>query len=52
MSFAVVYQLAKLGPSLRPGDVLLANSPIAGGSHLPDLTVITPVFGVRGYRVI
>jgi 5-oxoprolinase (ATP-hydrolysing) len=44
MSFAVVYQLAKLGPSLRPGDVLLANSPIAGGSHLPDLTVITPVF--------
>jgi 5-oxoprolinase (ATP-hydrolysing) len=44
MSFAVVYQLAKLGPSLRPGDVLLANSPVAGGSHLPDLTVITPVF--------
>jgi 5-oxoprolinase (ATP-hydrolysing) len=29
---------------LKPGDVLLANSPVAGGSHLPDLTVITPVF--------
>lgn len=27
-----------------PGDVILANHPSAGGSHLPDLTVITPVF--------
>lgn len=26
------------------GDVILANHPLAGGSHLPDLTVITPVF--------
>lgn len=32
------------GDTLRPGDVLLANHPKAGGSHLPDLTVITPVF--------
>jgi 5-oxoprolinase (ATP-hydrolysing) len=46
MSFAVVFQLRRLGPSLRPGDVILANSPVAGGSHLPDLTVITPVFSV------
>ncbi|CAL8070074.1 unnamed protein product [Orchesella dallaii] len=29
---------------LLPGDVLLSNHPVAGGSHLPDLTVITPVF--------
>ena len=29
---------------IKPGDVLLSNHPIAGGSHLPDLTVITPVF--------
>lgn len=27
----------------REGDVILANHPQAGGSHLPDLTVITPV---------
>jgi 5-oxoprolinase (ATP-hydrolysing) len=33
-----------LGEGLKPGDVILANSPTAGGSHLPDLTVITPVF--------
>ena len=29
---------------LKPGDVLLANHPSAGGAHLPDLTVIAPVF--------
>ena len=29
---------------LRPGDVLVTNHPQAGGSHLPDITVVTPVF--------
>lgn len=30
---------------LQEGDVLLSNHPqLAGGSHLPDITVITPVF--------
>ena len=29
---------------LKPGDVLVSNHPAAGGSHLPDITVITPVF--------
>jgi 5-oxoprolinase (ATP-hydrolysing) len=33
-----------LGSNLKRGDVILANHPKAGGSHLPDLTVITPVF--------
>merc|ERR1719391_1078905 len=32
------------GSNLRRGDVILANHPRAGGSHLPDLTIITPVF--------
>jgi 5-oxoprolinase (ATP-hydrolysing) len=31
-------------PSLRPGDVLVTNDPFQGGSHLPDVTVVTPVF--------
>ncbi len=31
-------------PDLRPGDVIVTNDPYAGGSHLPDITVITPVF--------
>ena len=30
--------------TLRDGDAYLLNSPYAGGTHLPDLTVVTPVF--------
>lgn len=44
MQEAVQYQMKMLGDSLVPGDVVLSNHPQAGGSHLPDLTVITPVF--------
>jgi len=29
---------------LAPGDVVVTNSPAFGGSHLPDVTVVTPVF--------
>ncbi|HUI62730.1 MAG TPA: hydantoinase B/oxoprolinase family protein [Steroidobacteraceae bacterium] len=32
------------GPELRPGDSWLLNSPYHGGTHLPDMTVVTPVF--------
>ncbi len=31
-------------PDLAPGDVVITNDPYRGGSHLPDVTVITPVF--------
>jgi 5-oxoprolinase (ATP-hydrolysing) len=31
-------------PDLQPGDVLITNDPFRGGSHLPDVTVVTPVF--------
>src|SRR5262245_51557829 len=30
--------------TFEPGDVALLNDPFAGGSHLPDITMITPVF--------
>lgn len=30
-------------PTIKPGDVFLTNDPYRGGSHLPDLTVITPI---------
>jgi len=30
--------------SLKPGDVVALNNPFNGGTHLPDITVITPVF--------
>ena len=30
--------------ALQPGDTLLSNDPFHGGTHLPDITAITPVF--------
>ncbi|KAL1833248.1 hypothetical protein DCAR_0103321 [Daucus carota subsp. sativus] len=44
MSSTVVWQLEYWGDNLSEGDVLVTNHPSAGGSHLPDITVITPVF--------
>ncbi|AVM75189.1 hydantoinase B/oxoprolinase family protein [Magnetospirillum gryphiswaldense] len=32
------------GASMRAGDAFVLNSPYNGGTHLPDITVITPVF--------
>jgi 5-oxoprolinase (ATP-hydrolysing) len=32
----------------QPGDVLVTNDPAFGGSHLPDVTVLCPVFGLSG----
>lgn len=33
---------------MRSGDVYLINSPYHGGTHLPDITVVTPMFGSSG----
>ena len=32
------------GDHIRPGDLYLLNDPYFGGNHLPDLTVLLPVF--------
>jgi 5-oxoprolinase (ATP-hydrolysing) len=32
------------GRGMRPGDVYMLNAPYSGGTHLPDVTVVTPVF--------
>ncbi|MBV9812740.1 MAG: hydantoinase B/oxoprolinase family protein, partial [Acetobacteraceae bacterium] len=34
--------------TLRPGDVVALNNPFNGGTHLPDITVVTPVFDAQG----
>lgn len=52
MEQAVMYQHKKYEGQLRPGDVLVANHPISGGTHLPDITCITPVFDSEGKQVI
>ena len=44
MSEAVRQQVKLQGKTLKEGDVLLTNHPIAGGSHLPDITIVTPVW--------
>ncbi len=36
------------GDSLRPGDMIALNNPFNGGTHLPDVTVIAPVFDETG----
>jgi 5-oxoprolinase (ATP-hydrolysing) len=35
------------GRGIRPGDVYVLNAPYRGGTHLPDITVIMPVFADR-----
>jgi len=37
---------------IRPGDVFMMNNPYNGGTHLPDVTVITPVFDEAGEKII
>ncbi|KAI8073701.1 Hydantoinase B/oxoprolinase-domain-containing protein [Thamnidium elegans] len=44
LSHAVIYQLNYYKGKLVEGDVIMTNHPQAGGSHLPDITIITPVF--------
>ncbi len=31
-------------PTMQPGDVFMLNDPYHGGTHLPDVTVVTPVY--------
>lgn len=40
------------GKTLRPGDVVALNNPYNGGTHLPDITVITPVFDEAGKEIL
>lgn len=44
MSQAVKVVIAAVAGTARPGDAWMLNSPYNGGTHLPDVTVITPVF--------
>lgn len=45
MSTAIAYQAKRYkAGELKPGDVIISNHPQAGGTHLPDITTITPVF--------
>ncbi len=44
--------LRNRGGSMRPGDAYVLNAPYDGGTHLPDVTVVTPVFDEDGQSVL
>ncbi|MGF1481276.1 MAG: hydantoinase B/oxoprolinase family protein [Cyanophyceae cyanobacterium] len=48
MSRSVRSLIEAQGDDLKPGDVYLLNNPYNGGTHLPDITAITPVFNEAG----
>ncbi len=52
MSESVQVIIDKRKTSMQPGDVYMLNNPYRGGTHLPDITLITPVFDDAGDSVI
>lgn len=59
MSAAIKSVMAQTENTVKPGDAFMLNSPFNGGTHLPDVTVVTPVFiqgkptfwlGARGHH--
>jgi len=52
MSASVQAVLGRFGGAIAPGDVFVLNDPYAGGTHLPDITVITPVFAQDGRKIL
>ena len=52
MSESVQVIIRARGDTMEPGDVYVLNNPYHGGTHLPDITIITPVFGDVGNKVL
>jgi 5-oxoprolinase (ATP-hydrolysing) len=47
-----VESIIRNNPVIRPGDVYAINAPYNGGTHLPDITVVTPVFDDAANRIL
>ncbi|MGW3813697.1 hydantoinase B/oxoprolinase family protein [Streptomyces sp. NPDC005046] len=52
MGTSVQEVVRRRGDGMRPGDTYAVNDPYHGGTHLPDVTVITPVFDTEGDRIL
>ncbi|MEU8794006.1 hydantoinase B/oxoprolinase family protein [Streptomyces sp. NPDC048643] len=52
MGTSVQEVVRRRGDSMRSGDTYAVNDPYHGGTHLPDVTVITPVFDTEGDRIL
>ena len=49
---ASVKAIIAQNPGMAPGDVFVLNAPYNGGTHLPDITVVRPVWDEGGGRVL
>ncbi len=47
-----VKAIIRQNPVVNPGDVFVLNAPYNGGTHLPDITVCTPVFDKAGQELL
>lgn len=47
-----VESIIRQNPHMKPGDVYALNAPYNGGTHLPDITVVTPVFDDAGADIL
>jgi 5-oxoprolinase (ATP-hydrolysing) len=52
MSESIKAVIRKHAGNMAPGDAFVLNDPYAGGTHLPDVTVVTPVFDDDGTRIL
>lgn len=51
MDRSVESVIRTFGGALQAGDVYMLNAPYSGGTHLPDITVVTPVFDEAGNAI-
>ncbi|UCG97999.1 MAG: hydantoinase B/oxoprolinase family protein [Burkholderiales bacterium] len=52
MSESIKTVMRENAGKMRPGDAYVINDPYHGGTHLPDVTVITPVFDHAGQEIL
>lgn len=52
MGESVQAVMTKNADKMKPGDVYILNDPYNGGTHLPDITAITPVFDDAGQDIL
>ncbi|MFT3957156.1 MAG: hydantoinase B/oxoprolinase family protein [Piscinibacter sp.] len=52
MSESIKTVIARNAGRMQPGDVYALNDPYHGGTHLPDVTVVTPVFDEAGREIL
>ena len=52
MSESIQAVIRERAGTMKPGDVFILNAPYNGGTHLPDVTVIAPVFDATGTTIL